>query len=80
MLWKNIDIWSDSYKDISLFFAILFFIVKCVLISVKYLIKFGSKYVWIYLFQHVMWRLTNYLLIKNKNKNLVTKTTHEMSL
>ena len=37
--------WSNSYRDITLFFAIIFFIVKCVLISVKYLIKFGIKHV-----------------------------------
>ena len=35
----------NSYRDITLFFAILFFIVKCVLISIKYLIKFGIKHV-----------------------------------
>ena len=37
--------WFNSYRDITLFFAILIFIVKCVLISVKYLIKFGIKHV-----------------------------------
>ena len=42
--------WSDSYRDIVLLFAILFFIVKCALTSVKYLIKFGIKHIWICLF------------------------------
>ena len=37
--------WSNSNKDITLFFAILFFIIKCALISIKYLIKFGIKHV-----------------------------------
>ena len=50
--------------ETTLFFAILFFIVKCVFISVKYLKKFGTKHVWIYLFQSVMWRLTSHWLIK----------------
>ena len=35
--------WSNSYRDITLFFAILLFVVKCTLMSVKYLIKFGIK-------------------------------------
>ena len=38
-------IWSNNYRDITLFFIILFFIVKYALISVKYLIKFGIKYI-----------------------------------
>ena len=45
--------------ETTLFFAI-FFLVKCHLIFVKYLIKFGTKYVWIYLFQPVMWLLTSH--------------------
>ena len=57
---------SNSYRNITLLFAILFFIVKCALISVKYLIKFGIKHFWIYLFQPVMWRLTSHWLIKKK--------------
>ena len=35
--------WPNSYRDITLFFTILFFIIKCALISIKYLIKFGTK-------------------------------------
>ena len=50
--------------EIALIFAILFFIVKYTLISVKYLIKFDIKYVWIYLFQIIMWWLTSYWIIK----------------
>ena len=34
-----------SNKDITLFFAILFFIVKYALKSIKYLIKFGIKHI-----------------------------------
>ena len=55
---------SNSYRNITLLFAILFFIVKCALISVKYLIKFGIKHFLIYLFQPVMWQLTSHWLIK----------------
>ena len=37
--------WSNSYRDIILFFSIIFFIIKYALISVKYLIKFGIKHI-----------------------------------
>ena len=37
--------WSNNYKNITLFFTILFFIVKFAFISIKYLIKFGIKHV-----------------------------------
>ena len=45
LLKKKKNFGLNSYRDITLFFAILFFIVKCALISVKYLIKFGTKHV-----------------------------------
>ena len=51
---------SNNYKDITLFFTILFFILKYALISVKYLIKFDAEHIWIYLFQHVMWQLISH--------------------
>ena len=38
--------WSNNYRDITFFFlVILFFIVNCALIFVKYLIKFDIKHV-----------------------------------
>ena len=59
-----------------MFFAILFFIVKYALISIKYLIKFGTN-----IFESIF--LTHYVMI-NKSlthlKNIVTKTTYKMSL
>ena len=39
------ELQASSYRDGTIFFSILFFIVKCVIIYVKYLIKFGTKYV-----------------------------------
>ena len=45
MLLKNNN-WSNSYRDITLFFTILFFTIKCALISIKYVIKFGTKTCW----------------------------------
>ena len=59
MLLKKIKI-GLIVLETALFFTILFFIVKCALIFIKYLIKFGIKHVWIYLFQPAMWRLTSH--------------------
>ena len=41
---------SNNYRDITLFFTILFFIIKYALIFVKYLIKFDIKHILIYIF------------------------------
>ena len=39
------ELQASSYRDGTIFFSILFFILKCFIIYVKYLMKFGTKYV-----------------------------------
>ena len=60
-MWLALFLGCYSYKDTTLFFAILFFIIKCALISVKIFDKFWHQTCLnLHLFQLVMWLLTSH--------------------